>query len=394
LKIVINGNEETITRTPNHDAKTVKTESSKGWEKNESLNNLGLTETSTLSGTGLPAAALAPTWRADGSLASVYLTIGGETHSAGFNNDGTLASLNAPGRDNILGGHSLSGETKTLTVDGTTTTRKLYGTEETTSGGDIPNKSEALATSGSGFKHTTAPTVGAPTEVALNAAGTPTAKNYAAGPGEVREFFPGGLLKETTLARGGKLALDYSDDGAKDLTKATWPQATSGSFTIPAIVQSYGHDRADRVDEIGDNSGARSLIYQNGSLKQTVWNSGPLPGYKVVKGRDNQGRNTGFELWRGNVLVHSAANTFTGENSESGEVAGVTASGFSAVLEGSRSASDNSSSAILWSLVCFSETRLLGRGFARHGEDLDGAAASPLGDPAAKGPQGCLPLFR
>ena len=128
----INGNEETITRTPNHGAKTVKTESSKGWEKNESLNNLGLTETSTISGTGVPAAALDPTWRADGSLASVSLTIGGETHSAGLNNDGTLASLNAPGRGNILGGHSLSGGTETLTVDGVTTTRKLDGTEKNT----------------------------------------------------------------------------------------------------------------------------------------------------------------------------------------------------------------------------------------------------------------------
>ena len=123
LKIVINGNEETITRTPNHSAKTVKTESSKGWEKNETFNNLGLATSSVLSGPCVPAAALAPTWRADPSLASVSLTIGGETHSADFNNDGTLASLNAPGWVDILGGHGLSGGTETLTVDGTTTAR-------------------------------------------------------------------------------------------------------------------------------------------------------------------------------------------------------------------------------------------------------------------------------
>ena len=61
----INGNEETITRTPNYGAKTVKTESTKGWEKNESFNNLGLTTSSALTGTGVPAATLTPTWRAE-----------------------------------------------------------------------------------------------------------------------------------------------------------------------------------------------------------------------------------------------------------------------------------------------------------------------------------------
>jgi len=42
---------------------------------------------------------------------------------------------------------------------------------------------------------TTTPAGGAATEVALNAAGTPTAKNYAAGAGEAYTYFPGGLLE-------------------------------------------------------------------------------------------------------------------------------------------------------------------------------------------------------
>lgn len=189
----------------------------------------------------------------------------------------------------------------------------------TTSGSNTSGKTETLATSGSGFKHTTTPAVGAATEVVTNAAGATTTKNYAAGTGEVREYFPGGLLKEITLARGGKLAFGYSNEGARDLTSATRPTVASGVFTIPAVAQSYGYDRAGRIDEIGDSSGARSLVHQNGRLTQTAWNSGALAGYKVVKGIDGYGRDTGFELWRGNTLIHSAQkapNDVSGEVSE------------------------------------------------------------------------------
>ncbi len=308
---------------------TVTTTSTKGWSKTETYNNLGLTTNSTLSGTGVPAAALNPAWRADGSLASVSLSIGGETHSATFNLNGTLSALNAPGRGNILGGHTISGGQETLTVDGVTTTQKLDGTQVATSGAEVIGRTETLATSGSGFKHTTVPAVGASTEVVINAAGAPTAKNYAAGAGEVREFLAGGLLKEITLARGGKLAFGYSNDGAKDLTSATWPIVASGVFTVPAIGQSYGYDRAGRTKQIGDSSGARSLIYQNGRLFETAWNSGPLAGYKIVKGLDAVGRDTGFTLYRGNAVIHSATKA---PNGISGEVSELTSGNLKVVV--------------------------------------------------------------
>jgi RHS repeat-associated protein len=337
----INGNEETITRTPNYTAKTVKTKSSKGWERNETFNNLGLTTNNTLSGSGVPSANLTPTWRDDGSLSGVTFTTGGDTHGATFDLDGTIASLTGP-NGNIPVSHTISADGEVLIVAGVTTERSLDGTLLAVTGGDVPNKTEEIATSGTGYKYTTTPVGGATTEVASNAAGVPVAKNYAVDPvtgagifGESREYLPGGLLEKITLARSGDLILGYSPDGAKDLTSATWPQVTSGSpavFTIPAIVLSYGHDRAGRVDEIGDSSGTRSLVYQSGRLKQTTWNSGQLAGYKVVRGLDDFGRDTGFELWRGNTMIHSAAKTFTGENSETNEVFSVTASGFSAIL--------------------------------------------------------------
>ncbi len=338
---IINGGEETITRTPNYGTKTVKTESRHGnhlrWEKNETFNNLGLTTSSTLSGTGVPAATLTPVWRDDGSLSGVTFTTGGDTHSATFKDDGTLLTLNAPGKGNILGGHSISGGVETLTIDGTTKVSRLDGTRETTSGGDALGKTEELSipTTGPAFNRATTPDFGAATNVSLNAAGAPTAKNYAAGTGEGYTHTPGGLLSSITLARGGSLAFGYSPDGAKDLQSATWPQVTSGSpvvFTIPGLVQGYTYDRAARIKTLTDASGSRTLGYDRGRLANTVWNSGPLAGYKVVKGLDNQGRDTGFELWRGNTMIHAAAKTFTGVNSESDEIFSVTASGFSAIL--------------------------------------------------------------
>ena len=315
-----------------HSEVTVTTSSTKGWSKTDTFNNLGLTTNSSLSGTGVPSAALTPTWRDDGSLSGVTFTAGGDTHSASFNNDGTLATLTAPGKGNILGGHSISGGTETLTVDGVTTITKLDGTETATSGGDVIGKTEELATNGSGFKQTTTPTVGAATEVTLNAAGAPTAKAYAAGAGESYTSYKGGLIHTVSLARGGDLTFGYSNDGAKDLTSATWPAVVSGqapnAFNIPSEVQSYGHDRAGRVDEISDSSGARALVYQSGRLKQTTWNSGPLAGYKVVKGLDEYGRDTGFTLYRGSTVIHSAVKA---PNGVSGEVSAISSGAITAI---------------------------------------------------------------
>jgi RHS repeat-associated protein len=304
---------------------TITTTSTKGWSKTETFNNLGLTTESNLSGTGIPSSELSPVWGADGSLQSVSLNIGGDTHSATFKNNGTLATLSAPGKGNILGGHSISGGEEILTVDGVTTVRKLDGTRTAASGGDVIGKTEELATYGSGFKQTATPTVGAATEVTLNAAGAPTAKAYAAGAGESYTSYKGGLIHKVSLARGGDLSFGYSNDGAKDLTSATWPAVVSGqapnAFNIPSVVQSYGHDRAGRVDEIGDSSGARALVYQSGRLKQTTWNSGPLAGYKVVKGLDEYGRDTGFTLYRGSTVIHSAVKAPNGVSGEVSELA-------------------------------------------------------------------------
>lgn len=301
----INGNEEEITRTPHYDTKTITTHSSKGWDKNESFNNLGLTTNSTLSGSGIPAAALNPTWRADGSLSEVSFTVDGATHSATFKNDGTLASLTVPGRGNILSGHSVSGGAETLIVDGVTHTRALDGTKVVTSGADVIGKTDEITTSGTGFNHATTPAVGAATNVAINAAGLPTAKSYAIGAG-VSYGYTNGLLTSLSLARGGSLAFGYSDDGAKDLTSATWPEIPSGVFgNIRSIVQSYGHDRAGGIDQITDASGARSLTYQNGRLASTLYTVGPLRGIEIIRNHDASGRDTGIILKRDGATIHT-----------------------------------------------------------------------------------------
>ena len=323
--IKINVNEETITRTPHYDTtpKTVGVSSTRGWSGTETLNSLGLTETSTLGGTGIPTTTLDPTWRGDGSLGSVSFDVGGKTHSASFKDDGTLASLIVPGRGNILGGHTFATENgvrkEILTIDDATFTCSLDGTERTTSGNDVPGKTEALTISGNGFKDTTTPVVGAPTEVVMNSAGAPTAKNYAAGNGEGYLHGKGGLLNSVTLARGGSLAFAYSEDGAKDLISAAWPVMPSTTFTeIPAVSLVFGHDLAGRVDAITDPSGARSLAYQNSSLKETHWSSGTLAGYKLVRelATDGSGRDIGFTLYLGNAVVHSVQKTPDGDSDQ------------------------------------------------------------------------------
>jgi hypothetical protein len=305
---------------------TVTTTSTKGWSKTETFNSLGLVTNSALTGTGIPTANLHPNWRADGSLSGVSFTVDGETHSASFKNDGTLNTLAGPG-GNIPVTHTIASGVETLTVDGVTNVRRLDGTEESTSG-DVLNKTEILATSGSGFELTTTPIIDSvpetalATKVALNAAGAPSAKTYAAGPGESYGY-EDELLSTVSLARGGNLALGYSQDGAKDLTSAEWTVVASGPFTIPAIAQSYGYDRAGRIDQIGDSSGARSLIYQNGRLASTTYTSGPLRGYQIIKSIDGNGRDTGFIVKRDDVPIHSASKEFTGANNESGETAAV-----------------------------------------------------------------------
>ncbi|MES2995956.1 MAG: RHS repeat-associated core domain-containing protein [Verrucomicrobiota bacterium] len=317
----INGNEETITRTPDYAAKTITTTSTKGWSKTESFNNLGLTTSSALTGTGVPATALNPAWRADGSLSGVSLTIAGETHAATFNNDGTLASLTAPGKGNILGGHSIAGGMETLAVDGVTATRKLDGTQISLDGSDTADKTESLAVHGGGFKSTIAPVAGAATTTDLNAAGTPTAKNYAAGAGESYTFLPGGLLQSVSLARGGATVFGYSQDGARDLVSVSQPALSSGAFQIAATTTGFSYDVAGRISAVADASGSRGLLYQNGRLAETAWGAGSLATYRINRSLDPQGRDLGFFLFRGENLIHPVAKAVNGVSDQVFELA-------------------------------------------------------------------------
>ena len=302
----VNGNEETITTTPNRTTKTVTTTSSKGWTRTTALNSLGLPTGNTLSGTGIPTTGLTPVWRADGSLESVELTIGGETHSAAFHPDGRLSSLTAPGRGNILGGHTIANGIETLTVDGVTVTHKLNGTETDISGGDTIGRNETLTPQGGGFKHTVTPDLGGVTDTVLNAAFSPTSKTYTDNSGEAYTY-DGELLKSVTLARGEELELEfeYSGDGAQDLTSATWPTITSGPFTIPGLAHGFTYNRSGQIKTLTDPSGSRTLGYENGRLVSTAYTVGLLRGHEVIRAHDTAGRNTGATLKRDGAVIHS-----------------------------------------------------------------------------------------
>ncbi len=316
----INGNEETITTTPNYAAKTVTASSDKGWSRTTALNNLGLETTNTLSGTGISTTDLKPVWRADGSLASVELDITTgenqkETHTASFNPDGTMASLTAPGRGNIFGGHSISNGVEALTVDGVTTERALDGTSLAVSGANVIGRSENLTTSGGGYKNTTTPAVGAATETTFNAAAAPTAKTYADNSGHSINY-AGELPFEITLARGGAITLGYSNNGAKDLTSAVWPAVASGPFTIPSVGVGYGYNRSGNVNALTDPSGTRAINYQNGRTSGTTYTAGFLKGYEIIPGRDAVGRHTGTLIKRNGASIHSTAKALNGVSNQ------------------------------------------------------------------------------
>jgi RHS repeat-associated protein len=311
----INGNEETITTTPNYNNKTVKTESNKGWERTTAHNNLGLPTTNTLTGTGIPTTNLTPTWRADGSLQGISLTIGGETHTAAFKQDSTLASLTAPGRGNILGGHDISNGVEILTIDGVTVETKLDGTETDISGGDVIGKNDKLTLHGGGFKNTITPEAGASTDTTLSAAGAPLAKTYADNTSE-NYGYSSELLTSASLARGGSLTLNYSNDGAKDLTAATWPAMTSGPFTIPSVGVGYGYNRSGNINALSDPSGTRAINYHNGRQTGTAYTAGFLKGYEIISGRDTVGRHTGTLIKRYGAPIHTTAQAPNGASDQ------------------------------------------------------------------------------
>ena len=168
--------------------------------------------------------------------------------------------------------------------------------------------------------------------VSLHAAGAVTGKQYAAGTGQTFSYFAGRLPHEVSVARstGGSLTYGYSTDGAKDLTSATWPEVTSGVFTIPPATQGYGYDRAGRLRTIGDSSGNRTQAYQNGRLKATTWNSGLFAGNQLITDLDTSGRDCGFTLNRNGTTIHSATRVPDGV---SGEISEVSSGGLTIVIK-------------------------------------------------------------
>ena len=293
----INGNEESITTTPDYGALSLTSSSSKGWTRSTGINALGLASSVSLSGAAHPSTSLTPTWRSDGSLASVSLQRDGDTHTADFHPDGTLASLTAPGQGNILGGHSISGGVETLTVNGTTTVTSLDGTQKSTGGPNAIGQDESLTAFGGTYTRTVTPATGAATQTFYNAATVPTAKTYADESGESYGY-SGERLHSISLARGGALTLEYSDDGAKDLLAATWPELDSGPLTSPAITHGYSYNRSGDLSSLSDDSGTRSLSYQSGRHAGTSYTAGLLQGYAVLPQHDSLGRRTGTLLDR------------------------------------------------------------------------------------------------
>ena len=331
-----NVNEEEVTRTVDYTASTVAVASNKGWGRDDTFNKLGVTAGSSLTGTGIPATTLDPSWRADGSLSGVSLIIGGTNYSATFNNDGTIATLTAPGI--TFGGDSIGIDGESVTINGVIAHRSWDGTASGTSGGDAMAKTDALTTIG-GLHQTIHPVIAGTstamdTTVTYNAAGAATGKQYPAGAGQTYTSLAGGLPDTVSIPRAapgtvGYLKFSYSGDGAKDLASAAWPAVTSGVFTCGAVSHGYTYNISGVVKSIADPSGSRSLLYDRGRLSETDWNAGLLNGYSIVKYLDGQGRDSGFALFRDGTYIHGATHI---PNGVSGEISEVTSGALRIVI--------------------------------------------------------------
>lgn len=331
---VLNGGEETIVENPNFGAKTVKIERLRSGSAVQTtdltLNHLGQVDKTIIGGTGLAPATIGPTFRDDGSLASLTLATGAAAASVDFAQDGTLAGFTDPLLGTLPVTHGFSNSTETLTANGATATSSLDGAAATLTGAGVIPRATATGIAGGNFKRTITPAAGSPTSRIYNPAGAETLHDYAAGADTGASWYPGGLPATVSLARGGALDFGYTDDGARDLKTITWPTALSAGFPdIPSYGGAIGliYDNAGRIDRITDESGARDLAYETSRLAATDWTSGELVDYKVARTHDSYGRADTVTIYRNGASIHSFTYGYTGNGDE---ISGLTSGAFSA----------------------------------------------------------------
>jgi RHS repeat-associated protein len=331
----LNGGEDEFTETPDFNAKTSKIIHKRDGvtvsTKDITLNHLGQIDLTTVSGPGMPAINLNPTMRDDGSLEEFSVTIGGAEAKATFAQNGTLSGFTHPLLGNLTVNHGFNSGVETLTVDGTTSSRKLDGTASSLTGAGVMARGRSTDIAGGNFEHTITPATGSPTTLVANAAGAKVLHQYAAGANPITSWLPGGLLNSVSLGRGGAVIYGYSNDGAKDLVSITWPEVTSAGFPNETF---YGgeigftqRDDAGNITALTDPAGGRSLAYEKNRLTTTDWLSGELDAYKIVREPDDQGRPDKVTLFRNETPIHAIDRGFTGPGDE---ISGVTSNGFTA----------------------------------------------------------------
>jgi RHS repeat-associated protein len=332
----LNGGEEVITEEPDFDNKTSEISHERNGtlvsKRTITLNHLGQATEDNVEGTGVAERNLVPTFRDDGSLASVSLTVGGATASASFNANGTLSTFTHPALGPLTVSHGFANGTETLAVHGTTATRALDDSASLLTGAGVMDRSRATTISGGQwFEDKITPSTGAPTSMFANPSGAKELHDYAAGPDRGMSWLAGGLLESVSLGRGGASMMAYTADGARDLESITWPTVSSAGFPEqPFYGGSVGfpeRDGAGNITTITDPSGKRSLDYQKNRLTETDWLEGELSAYKVVRQHDTRGRLQSVAVHRHGPAIHTVT---PGYNGLSDEVSGISATGFSA----------------------------------------------------------------
>ena len=332
-KTISNQGESEITSTPNYTTKQVTTDIKQNGtniaQQTDAFNNLGQTETSTLTGASVPTTTTTTSFQADGSVNSITSNEGTASSSIALDNTGKLSSLVDPLLGNIFGGHSYLNGEMSLTINGTTHTSKFDGTNNSVSGADVMAQTRTKAISGNNVVETINPATGSSTGIVRNAAGAKITKDYATGTDPSQTWNPNGFIDTVTTGRAANIQFAYSTDGAMDLSSITYPSVSSAGFTTDSnyYTHSFTYDTAGRVKTVTDGTGNRNHSYNKGRLSQVEWLGGDFSGYEIERQHDGNGRLATITFTQPNGDDSTIIYNYEGA---SNELKSITTAGFTA----------------------------------------------------------------
>jgi len=172
-------------------------------------------------------------------------------------------------------------------------------------GGGMPHDSGLDWLPGGGWKKTLSLAGGNESEWHINPAGLVTKKVFANGDEESFVYDGAGRLL-TKSSPSGNQTWSYTPHGTVD----TWKLDGQTKFDV------LNTDPLGRITEIKDDSGTRSLVYDNDKwrLDTTEWTEGILTGYLLDENTDNHGRLEAVAVSKNGTDLYTSFHVYRGES--------------------------------------------------------------------------------